>query len=122
MELSPFRFSATSPAAIALYTTDAKDTGLPRGVRWNGEVILCADLIIRYRQGAEGTLAQPNTEDIADASESALFECLNNPALQWPPGVRFTRESAATRGGVWELADGFQQVICVSMKFGADDV
>lgn len=108
--------------AMALYTTDAEDTGEPRSIRWNGPVIACLDIVTRYREGMEGELSAPNTEDVMDAMESSVFQCLNEPSLQWPSGVRYSRVSMATRGGLWQLADGFQQVGHISFRFGADDV
>lgn len=107
---------------MALYTTEGQDTGMPRGARWFGDVILCIDLILRYRIGMEGTPALPNTEDIMDAAESSVFECINDTSLLWPPGVRLARETMATRDSGIQLSDGFQQVTHLSFKFGANDV
>jgi hypothetical protein len=70
----------------------------------------------------EGSDALPNTEDIMDAFEAAVFECINEPSLIWPAGVRLSRETMATRESGIQLADGFQQVSHLSFKFGANDI
>jgi hypothetical protein len=101
------------PGAL-MYTTEAEDTGEPRGVPFFGAVILAIDFYVRLREGAE-----QSTEDLMDAVEASVMAVLNNPANQWPPGVLFTRKTKIARMPIQPLADGFQQLIRIEAQFGS---
>ena len=102
---------------VTIYTTEAEDTGEPRGLPFYGGVILAIDFYVRLREGAE-----QNTEDLMDAVEDAVMETLNNPANVWPEGVLFGRKSKINRMSIQPLKDGFQQLIRVESQFGSASV
>lgn len=99
---------------VTIYTTEAEDTGEPRGVPFYGAVILAIDFYVRLRLGVER-----NTEDLMDAVEDAVMSILNDPAVTWPPGVLFGRKTKAARNSVQPLSDGFQQLIRIESQFGS---
>ena len=102
---------------VTIYTTEAEDTGEPRGLPFFGNVILAIDFYVRLREGAE-----KNTEDLIDAVEDAVLSVLNDPNVIWPPGVLFSRITKAARMPIQPLSDGFQQLIRIESQFGSASV
>lgn len=97
-----------------LYTTDAIDTGIPRGLPFAGSVLANVDLFVRDRtDGAEGF----NTEDYFDAYEDGVLSVMNDPANQWPAGVILSRQSRMQREHLIPLGDGFATCIPIQMAF-----
>jgi hypothetical protein len=109
VELGPFE----EFPAVALYTSEANDTGVPRALSFTGDVTACLDFWIRYRTGAETY----DSESLLDATEDAALTVLNNPLNAWPPGVLFSRETEIKREPLLPLADGFQQKTSLMSRF-----
>jgi hypothetical protein len=66
--------------AACLYTDEAADTGLPRGITFSGQVIACLEFYQRLRKGIESF----DTESLTDAIEDATMSALNDPVVAWP--------------------------------------
>lgn len=99
--------------AGCLYTEAAQDTGIPRGLPFAGSVSACLDFFIRDRNGVEPF----DSESFFDAIEDAVLTTLNNPALQWPVGVIFARQSVMHREYLIPLGDGFGTRIPIHLQF-----
>lgn len=94
-----------------LYTEDLVNDGGPK--QWNiaSKLFVHLDLYVRQRTGVEGF----NTEDEFDCIEDAAVSAVQNLANQWPSGVIYSRDFAATREASIPLGDGFATRI--PMKF-----
>jgi hypothetical protein len=103
--------------AACLYTEEAADTGLPRGIAFSGEVIACLDFYLRQRTGAEAF----DSESMLDAIEDAAMSAINDPAVRWPISSAisaiFARKNSAGRDHLVPLGDGFGQRIGMRILF-----
>jgi len=103
--------------AGCLYTDEAADSGLPRGITFSGEVIACLEFYLRQREGVEGF----DSESLLDATEDAAMSAINSPAVSWPINstisVIFARKNSAERDHLIQLGDGFGQRIRMRILF-----
>lgn len=103
--------------AACLYTEEAADTGIPRGITFSGEVIACLDFYLRQHTGVESF----DSESMLDAIEDAAMSAINNPAVHWPISSAisaiFARKNSANRDHLVQLGDGFGQRIGMRILF-----
>ena len=92
--------------ALVLYTSQAVDQRETKMAKFSGPVLVNMDFYWMALNGAE--LGQ--TENVADALEDAVFECLRAPAVSWPDRIGLGAMEC-TRDPVSLEGDGYIQRI-----------
>jgi hypothetical protein len=88
-----------------LYTPTTQNQNLEKFRRFSGVVVLNIDVIVDFRDGAEGR----DTESLPDAVEDAITSIFNRPTLSLPAYVVWNGDIECVREPVRLNGDGYFQ-------------
>ena len=115
--------------AMSIYTREDQNLNRTKFSKFDGSLLLCIDLFIRFRvvSGAlAGTvmLETNDTETIADLSRDALYNVIDtlsardgSPLL--PPNVQYVGGATCTRSPLVIYGDGRAQLVHFEIAFAA---
>jgi hypothetical protein len=101
--------------AGCVYTGEATDLGQPRGVRYNGAIMVHLDFYYRSHAGLDGALSSRVLKQIADAVHASFL------AYEWPTSdgmtITYTRRIGSEPDYLIPLGDGVGQAMQIKAQF-----